>query len=95
MKKVSAWALAALVATREASPAELLDAALARQAAVNPAINAVVRDLAESARREVRATPPAVPGPFHGVPFLLKDLFQDLRGVPSSCGSRALAQVPA
>ncbi|TAK78259.1 MAG: amidase [Aquabacterium sp.] len=90
-----ALGLAALVATREASPAELLDAALARQAAVNPSINAVVRDLAESARREVRATPPAVPGPFHGVPFLLKDLFQDLRGVPSSCGSRALAQVPA
>ena len=89
-----ALGLAALVASGQATPAELLDAALARQAAVNPAINAVVRDLAEPARRQARAAPPAAPGPFHGVPFLLKDLFQDLRGVPSSCGSRALAGTP-
>jgi Asp-tRNA(Asn)/Glu-tRNA(Gln) amidotransferase A subunit family amidase len=34
-------------------------------------------------------------GPFAGVPFLLKDLHQDIAGVPTTAGCRALAGRPA
>ncbi|HAP61223.1 MAG TPA: amidase, partial [Cytophagales bacterium] len=36
-----------------------------------------------------RATQPAGDGPFAGVPFLTKDLYQEMAGVPSMSGSRA------
>ena len=79
-----ATGLAELVATRQVSAAELLAAARERAAAVNPRINAIVRD--------VPATPTDdLTGPFAGVPFLVKDLEQDVAGVPGSGGSRALA----
>ncbi|KQT93546.1 amidase [Marmoricola sp. Leaf446] len=84
--------LAALVRSGETTPADLLAAARARAAEVNPRINAIVRDV----------VPPAPEGPepeggrpFAGVPFLLKDLHQDLAGIPTSGGSRAREQVPA
>jgi Asp-tRNA(Asn)/Glu-tRNA(Gln) amidotransferase A subunit family amidase len=38
---------------------------------------------------------PADGRPFDGVPFLVKDLHQDIRGVPTSSGSRALKDVAA
>ena len=47
--------LAELVRRGETTPAELLDAALARIDARNPALNAVVTPLADAARREVGA----------------------------------------
>jgi Asp-tRNA(Asn)/Glu-tRNA(Gln) amidotransferase A subunit family amidase len=74
--------LAALVRSGDVTPAELLAAARARVAEVNPRINAVVREIEPPAAGE---------GPFAGVPFLLKDLHQDLAGHPTSDGSRALA----
>lgn len=87
-----ATSLAALVRTREAGPGELLAAARARAAEVNPRLNAIIRDV----------DPPAPSGPepeggrpFAGVPFLLKDLAQTLAGVPTSAGSRALKDLPA
>jgi Asp-tRNA(Asn)/Glu-tRNA(Gln) amidotransferase A subunit family amidase len=79
--------LAALVRERKASAEELLDAARARAAEVNDRINAVVVDV----------DPPRVgsqDGPFAGVPFLLKDLGQDLEGYPTSGGSRSLSTKP-
>ena len=80
--------LAALVREKKVSAAELLEAARKRAAEVNDRINAVVVDV----------DPPrsgSGPGPFAGVPFLLKDLGQDLEGYPTSGGSRALATTPA
>src|SRR3954447_25188472 len=79
--------LAALVRDRQVSAEELLGAARARAAEVNGRINAVVVDV----------EPPAAnpDGPFAGVPFLLKDLGQDLAGYPTSGGSRSLATAPA
>lgn len=84
--------LAALVRSGETTAEELLAAARARAAEVNPVINAIVGEV----------DPPAPEGPepeggrpFEGVPFLLKDLHQTLAGVPSSSGSRALRDVPA
>ena len=67
---------------------ELLDAATARMAEVNPKVNAVTRDLTDLAR----GAPPAK-GPLAGVPFLLKDLGAALGGVPTSYGSAMFAEV--
>lgn len=77
--------LAELVRRGEVTPAELLAAARDRASAVNGRINAIVRDV----------DPPASgDGPFTGVPFLVKDLSQDIAGIPTSGGCRALAHVP-
>jgi len=80
--------LAQLIAGGEVSPAEVLQAAIARIEAHNGDINAVVLKLYEQAESAVRA--PAA-GPFSGVPFLLKDLGQYMAGVPTSYGSRLFA----
>lgn len=84
--------LAELVRTGQSSPDELLAAARARAAEVNPQINAIVRDVEPPSPHG--ATPDGG-RPFEGVPFLLKDLHQDIAGVPTSSGSRALRDVPA
>ncbi len=86
-----ATGLAALVASREASPDELLDAALARLEAVNPKVNAVIVDLAEHARTAIRAGLPE--GPFRGVPYLIKDISTLMRGVPTRAGSALLKDI--
>ena len=78
-----ATGLAKLVADNEVTPAELLSLAQARAAAVNPRINAIVRDVPASPSDELG-------GPFAGVPFLIKDLSQDYAGLPTSSGSRSL-----
>jgi amidase/6-aminohexanoate-cyclic-dimer hydrolase len=80
--------LAELVATGQASPDELLDAALARVAAVNPALNAVVMIREEAARRAIKEGLPK--GPFRGVPFLLKDLGAEAIDFPTNSGSNLL-----
>jgi amidase/6-aminohexanoate-cyclic-dimer hydrolase len=84
-----ALGLAALVKRREVSPGELLDAALERVAARNPALNAVCEIHEENARKAIAAGLPA--GPFAGVPFLLKDITAAARGFPMSQGSRFFA----
>ncbi|EKX57015.1 Asp-tRNAAsn/Glu-tRNAGln amidotransferase A subunit [Rhodobacter sp. AKP1] len=84
-----ATGLAALVARRDTSPEELLDAALDAVAAVNPALNAVVLVQEETARRSIARGLPH--GPFRGVPFLLKDLGCEAVDFPSHNGSRLLA----
>lgn len=82
-----ATGLAALIARRELSATEVLEAALARAAEVNPGLAAICLPMEDIARARV-AGPLA--GPFAGVPFLLKDMAQDYAGVPSPTGSRAL-----
>ncbi|WP_415794417.1 amidase family protein, partial [Mycolicibacterium frederiksbergense] len=82
-----ATGLAKLVADKQIQATELLTLACERAAAVNPKINAIVRD--------VPATPSdELTGPFAGVPFLIKDLAQDYAGLPSSAGSRSLRHLP-
>jgi len=85
--------LAEIVRKREARPEELLDAALRRAESVNPALNAIVRTLEQEARRTVASD--ALSGPLAGVPFLLKDISAQLKGVPTSAGSRLFADQPA
>ncbi len=84
-----ATGLALLVAQGQVTPDELLDQALARVDAVNPALNAVVLMQEDVARRAIRAGLPD--GPFRGVPFLLKDLGCEAVDFPSHNGSRLLA----
>jgi amidase len=84
--------LAELVRAGEVSPAELVEEAIARIDAANPRINAVIRKMYERARETVSAGVPD--GPFGGVPFLVKDLLCTFEGVPTSCGTRILKDVP-
>lgn len=84
-----ATALAGLVAAREVTPTELLDAALAAVEARNPALNAVVLMQEGVARKAISDGLPA--GPFRGVPFLIKDLGCEARDYPSHNGSRLFA----
>ncbi|CAN5363022.1 amidase [soil metagenome] len=80
--------LAELVSTKQVTAGELLAAAQARAAEVNPRINAIVTDV-------VPPDPAAATGVLAGVPFLVKDLHQDLAGYPTSGGSRSMAGVVA
>ncbi|HEX7738226.1 MAG TPA: amidase family protein [Marmoricola sp.] len=82
-----ATGLAELVAAKQVTGEELLEVARARAAAVNPLLNAIVRDVP-------CAPSDATSGPFAGVPFLIKDLGQDYAGLPTSSGSRALQNTP-
>ena len=84
-RKHDATALAALIAKREVSPAEVLEAAIARAEQVNPAINAIVHKQYERARKEIAAGLPA--GPLAGVPYLIKDLAFLDKGEPARLGS--------
>lgn len=89
---LDATAQAELVRRGDASPSELVDAALARLDAVNPALNAVIHDLRDRARAE--AADPALPdGPFRGVPFVVKDLDGTLGGAPFHQGNRLLKSI--
>jgi amidase len=78
--------LAELVRNKEVSPAELVEAAIARIERHNGTLNAVVYKGFEDARRQARGELPM--GPFHGVPFLIKDLGMPVAGWPRTCGSR-------
>ncbi|HTT09479.1 MAG TPA: amidase [Burkholderiaceae bacterium] len=81
--------LAALVRKRDVSAEEMLETAIARVEARNPALNAVVNRLYDEARAALRAGLPA--GRFHGVPYLLKDLGAHYAGAVTSYGSKLFA----
>lgn len=78
--------LAALVAERQVTPLELVDAAIDRIDRHNGALNAVVHKAADEARSVARG--PLPDGPFRGVPFLIKDLGLRVAGWPRTSGSR-------
>src|SRR2546421_4023387 len=78
---------ARLVRDGEASPAELVEDAIARIEALNPQLTAVIHPLCEQARD---ATADLPEGPFRGVPFLVKDFSCYMKGVPVHEGMRAL-----
>jgi amidase len=93
--KCSALELAHLIAQREVSSAEVVDAHLARIDAVNPGLNAIVRVLGDEARATARAADQQLArgealGPFHGVPITVKENI-DMAGLPTTWGVKALA----
>lgn len=87
--------LAELIRTGEVSPVEVVQAHLDRIEMVNPRVNAVVTLMAEDALRvaktaEAAVMAGAVLGPFHGVPFSIKDSI-DTVGTLTQRGSKLFA----
>jgi amidase len=80
--------LAELVRAGEIRPAELLDAALAQLERRNPALNAVTSVFEGIGRDSISQGLPH--GPFRGVPYLLKDLSQQLAGTVTTGSCRVL-----
>ncbi|KJC55754.1 amidase [Bradyrhizobium sp. LTSPM299] len=96
----SAVELTRLMAKREVSPVELLDGCLARIAATNPAVNAVVTLDEAGARAAAKSAEATIlrgdeTGALHGLPLLIKDT-QDTAGLRTTYGSPLFANhVPA
>jgi len=93
--KRSAQELAALIASKQVSSTEVVDAHLSRIEAVNPKVNAVVRVMADEARsaavkadRKVASGEPL--GALHGVPCTIKENI-DMAGLPTTWGVPALS----
>lgn len=95
-----ATTIAALIASRQVSSREVVQAHLDRISDVNPSINAIVTLLADDALRAADAADAAVRadaqlGPLHGVPFTVKDCL-DTAGVLTQNGSKIFAgNIPA
>jgi amidase len=87
---LDATAQAELVARGQASPLEMVDAAIERIEAVNPMINAVIYRRYDAARAEALAG--SADAPFHGVPIVVKDLGAATTGDPSCSGLRVAKQ---
>lgn len=95
LHRLSSAEAAALIAKKELSPVELVEALLTRIEALDPELKAfatvtadIAREQAKIAEREVMEAGPR--SPIHGVPYGLKDIF-DTAGVPTEAGSRVYA----
>ena len=97
---ISAVELRRLIASRQVSPVELMDACISRIENLNPAINAIcatdftrAREAAREAEAQVMRGGPL--GPLHGLPLGVKDL-QDTAGLLTTYGNVGLrGNVPA
>jgi amidase len=77
----------------EVTPAELVEAAIARLERLNPELGAVIHPTFERARAEAKAGP--VEGVFAGIPFLLKDASGEQAGELYTQGMAALRGIGA
>lgn len=91
MTWLDATAQADLVRRGDASPAELVDAAIARIEALNPRLDSVIRTRFDQARAQAAGSLPD--GPFRGVPILLKDLGCLVAGEVTAFGLGPLTDV--
>ncbi|HWT35391.1 MAG TPA: amidase family protein, partial [Paraburkholderia sp.] len=84
--------LADLVRKRKVSARELLETAIARAEAANPAINAIVLKDYDAARQRASREQAngggeaLADGPLSGVPYLIKDLGLPVKGLRMSMG---------
>lgn len=90
LSRLDATAQAELVRDGTASPAELVEAAIARIESTNDEINAVIHPLFEEGLGAAHGELPD--GPFKGVPFLLKDLGAAFAGQPIHLGMSYLKE---
>jgi amidase len=89
LSQLDATAQAGLVRTKDATPLELVDAAIARIEKLNGDLNAVIHPLFDRARAAAQSN--ALPdGPFRGVPIVVKDLDGELAGTPYHAGNKLL-----
>lgn len=88
LEGIDATAQAELVRTAQVTPGELVESAIRRAEARNPALNAITWPLYDDARSWAAGDVP--PGPFAGVPFLAKDLGAEQAGQPLTMGNAAL-----
>jgi amidase len=80
-----ALGLSDLVRSKSVTAGELVDCALRASALVNPHINAVIAMIPDW---ELQLDSRQSDGPFFGVPFVIKDLMLQAKGVPCDFGSR-------
>ncbi len=92
MTWLDATAQAELVRNGEASPSELVDAAIGRIEELNPKLDAVIRTRFDQARAEAAGDLPD--GPFRGVPFLFKDLGCTVAGEVTAFGLGPMRDQP-
>ena len=88
---LDATAQAELVRSGDASPADLVEAAITRIELLNPQLDAVIRTRFDAARAEAAGVLPN--GPFRGVPILLKDLGCFVAGEPTAFGLGPLREL--
>lgn len=91
LAELDATAQAELVRSGDASPAELVEAAIARAERLNPELNAIIHAFYEEALEQAKGELPD--GPFRGVPFLFKDIGAGLAGQPLHLGMQVLKDV--
>jgi len=84
--KYDALGLAELIARKQITPAELLNAVRQRVETTNAKLNAFCYLFFDKAEEQIKNG--LGDGPFRGVPFALKDLGQYLKGTITSVGSR-------
>jgi len=88
--------LSDLIRQGEITPSELLETTIQRIEKINPELNAIIYKLYDQARTVADKLSSDNEGVkssdsvFHGVPFLLKDLFAECKGAPFSEGSQAI-----
>jgi aspartyl-tRNA(Asn)/glutamyl-tRNA(Gln) amidotransferase subunit A len=87
--------LSRLIASRQISCIEVIDATIERIQKLNPKLNAFITILEAQARREAKHADSLIKqgkylGPLHGIPVSFKDLIY-VKGVKSTSGSKILA----
>jgi len=88
LHSLDATAQADLVAKKEVSPTELVDAAIRRIEAHDGELNSVVMRRFDEARAEAGQVPEGAP--FRGVPIVVKDIVAQVAGMPYTAGTRPL-----
>lgn len=87
-----ALAVAELIRSRQIGAREVLDASLQSLRTVNAKLNAIT-DFYEGELLQ-KSVAAAGDGPFHGIPFVVKQLMADCAGTPTTVGSRFFAKEP-
>jgi len=87
-----ALAVAELIRSRRIGAREVLDTSLEDLRRVNGTLNAIT-DFYEGELLE-KSIAAAGDGPFHGIPFVVKQLMADCAGTPTTVGSRFFAKEP-
>ena len=85
-ESLDAVGLSELIAAGHMHPREVVETAIARIEALNPVLNAVIYKRYDAALDDLETH--GRPGPFHGVPYLIKDLHAPVKGMPLTNGSR-------